>query len=191
VERDRPEHDVLPQPEGRFTDGGIAASRRRKTPLVLPYGGERRSGPGIAQPPGKRSLPRRERQIGSFFTRGHKSSSGLREGLACKERRKGPGFAAVPRNRDNWWTRRKDAKGRCFAQPPEPGPLPRRRPQVILWRETKKISLAGGCSSSSGERPRASCDAKRGLCAKRGAEKGSRPADLSAQADSGLVRSLS
>jgi len=29
--RDRPEHDVLPQTEGRSTDGGLAASRRGKT----------------------------------------------------------------------------------------------------------------------------------------------------------------
>jgi len=69
---DRPEHEVLPHGEGRSIDGGIAESRRRKTPLVLPYEGERRKGSG-------------------------------------------------------------------FAQPPEPGPLPHRGPQVILWRETERI----------------------------------------------------
>jgi len=43
VGEDRPEHDVLPhsedRSEGRSTDGGIAESRRRKTPLVLPCEG--------------------------------------------------------------------------------------------------------------------------------------------------------
>jgi len=47
---DRPENDVLPHSKGRLTDGGIADSRRRKTPLVLPrkLSGERRRGPSFA-----------------------------------------------------------------------------------------------------------------------------------------------
>jgi len=52
-----------------------------------------------------------------------------------------------------------ETQGPVFRQPPEPGPLPRRGPSVILWRETERVSLAGGRRSSSGERPRGSCDA--------------------------------
>jgi len=46
---------------------GGANSRRRKTPLGLPrkLSGERRKGPGFAQPPERGPLPRRERQRGS------------------------------------------------------------------------------------------------------------------------------
>ena len=53
----RPGNDVLPHREDRSTDGEIADAPRRKTPLVLPCGGERRGGPGFAQPPGTGSLP--------------------------------------------------------------------------------------------------------------------------------------
>jgi len=62
---DRPEPDALPQPEDQSTDREIAESRRRKTPLVLPYEGERRKGRCFAQLPELSSLPRRERQKGS------------------------------------------------------------------------------------------------------------------------------
>jgi len=68
---DRPEHDVLPQtkggvqPMGKSQHPGVArplslfSPMKGKTPLGLPYGGERRKGRCFAQPPGKSSLPRR------------------------------------------------------------------------------------------------------------------------------------
>jgi len=59
VGKDRPEHDVLTRTQGRSTDGGIAESRRRKTPLVLPrkLSGERRKGPVFRSTSGTRSSP--------------------------------------------------------------------------------------------------------------------------------------
>jgi len=144
---DRPEHDVLLRTQGRSTDGGLAVSRRRKPPLVLPrtLSGERR-------------------------------------------------------------------KGRCFAQPPEPGPLPHRGPQVILWGETEKALLSGrdaraqipptsgkkfsplqGAVGHPLERQLQSL-ATHGMClyAKNPSVKGSRPAiGPSMQSDSGLVPSSS
>jgi len=70
---DQPGNDVLPhtegdvQPMGESQHPGVArllwcSPMKGKTPLVLPYGGERRKGDCFAQPPGKSSLPHRERQ---------------------------------------------------------------------------------------------------------------------------------
>jgi len=52
-------------PRFRSASGNRSSPQKGKTPLVLPNGGERRKGLGFAQPPGKSSLPRRERQRGS------------------------------------------------------------------------------------------------------------------------------
>jgi len=91
---DRPEHDVLLRTQGRSTDGGLAVSRRRKPPLVLPrtLSGERRKGWCFAQPPEPGPLPHKERQRGSPSQEaaGHPLE---REGLAFRERRKGPDSA--------------------------------------------------------------------------------------------------
>jgi len=66
-------------------------------------------------------------------------------------------------------------KGRCFAQPPEPGPLPR--------RERQRGSCLGGRGSSSRERQTGSCGAKNVSV------KGPQAAS-SMQGDSGLAPSL-
>jgi len=93
--RDQAETDVLPQSKDRSTDGRIEASRRRKTPLVLPYEGERRKGSGFAEPPKTGPLPRRERRKGSGFANlrkqvlspagGRRSSTGERQKVLQRE----------------------------------------------------------------------------------------------------------
>ena len=82
--------DVLPPREDRSTDGGIADSSRRKTPLVLPCEGERRRGPGFVN----------LWEQGLSLAGGRRSSSGEtekvlraernRESLATHRRGRGP-----------------------------------------------------------------------------------------------------
>jgi len=88
----------------RLTSENRFSAVKGKTPLVLPrkLSGERRKGRCFAQPPETGSLPRRERQRGSSFVGGRRSSSGERQRGSPDAKSasvKGSGPAIDPSNR--------------------------------------------------------------------------------------------
>jgi len=199
----------------------IVVSRRRKTPLVLPYEGERRKDPCFALPPGTGPLPRRERQRGS-------PSQGSqvilwrdteRVLLAGKDARArvSPRYHVIvitgaldgetqgPVFRSTCGTKSSPSqgaaghplerqKGSCL-QGETQGPVFRSTcgtKSSPSQGETERVSLTGGCRSSSGERQRGSSDAESMSVREEEFVKGSRPAiGPSTQGDRGLVSSPS
>jgi len=163
----------------------IVVSRRRKTPLVLPYEGERRKDPCFALPPGTGPLPRRERQRGS-------PSQGSQ--------------VILWRDTERVLLAGKDARARVSPRyhvivitgaldGETQGPVFRSTcgtKSSPSQGETERVSLTGGCRSSSGERQRGSSDAESMSVREEEFVKGSRPAiGPSTQGDRGLVSSPS
>jgi len=141
--------------------GGVAASRRRKTPIVLSYEAERRKGRCFPQPPETGPLPRRERQqrscsqgaVGHPLERGARArdppTSGNRPspvkgktplGLPYGgERRMGLGFA-------NIWEQVLSLAGRDREGLPSQGTVghPLRETERVFRRGERACSRRGG-----------------------------------------------
>jgi len=209
--RDQAETDVLPQSKDRSTDGRIEASRRRKTPLVLPYEGERRKGSGFAEPPKTGPLPRRERRKGSGFANLRKqvlSPAGGRRLSAGERQRGSPSQEAAGPPLERVLLAGRDARGPGFAnlrdqvlscegEDPSCSPLWRGETQGLGVRRTSEDRSSPSQGPSQGavghplERDRRSCNAKKGAVREESGLCSRAALGPSAQGDGGLVSSSS